>query len=472
MNNNEERDAQRIMMRTGRALKTMLWINNPGVMLLITLCKQLMEEKMIKKGEFADIEKFMKVTKGDYTLVNIPLDESKGKLSAKDLEATFRNNLEAAGITFCKMPDLNKSDGYVQIAIANQDRDKFGAVFERHLNSLLHGGKKDAASLDRLTEGKVSILSIPFEGKESELLGDLEQLKINYALLPDLRVGDGEIQLYVANADLQKVNMWFELYQKDQLAKGNKIPDMKVMDRQQYQATGTMSEEQYVETADEQTRATTEKYQGQAPGAVEKAVFSQNNQPKNQEDPKYLEYLNNPDYVRLSVDKRTLVDKHYDSESFEKALAGGMFTSKVPGTGGKEKLTLVVPTSQVFQANAGNTFIVFLKKDETPKIIDAGGNMVEMTGRELDEKYYMLLDRNVSKVSSLEVSPDQFKQQAPDRGKDKAQERGQTGRRDRFNNFEGRDYDMPDLEEKLLNASQLSVPPKERIPSPPIKAKI
>lgn len=44
---------------------------------------------------------------------------------------------------------------------------------------------------------------------------------INYSQLPDLHVGDGEIQVVVANADLPKVESWYKLYREDLLKKGH-----------------------------------------------------------------------------------------------------------------------------------------------------------------------------------------------------------------------------------------------------------
>lgn len=52
---------------------------------------------------------------------------------------------------------------------------------------------------------------------------DFQSLGINYARLPDLRVGDGSIQFEIANSDMGKVNQWYKLKQRDMLHAGGQL---------------------------------------------------------------------------------------------------------------------------------------------------------------------------------------------------------------------------------------------------------
>lgn len=90
------------------------------------------------------------------------------------------------------------------------------------------GGEKDIQELRNLTSGKTTIVSFPLEDEEELIREDFEKLGINYSRLPDLHVGDGELQVVIANADLPKVESWYKLYRDDLRKDGiTDVPDMK-----------------------------------------------------------------------------------------------------------------------------------------------------------------------------------------------------------------------------------------------------
>lgn len=75
---------------------------------------------------------------------------------------------------------------------------------------------------------KTTIVSFPLEEEEEAIKEDFTSMGINYSQLPDLHVGDGEIQIIVANADLPKVESWYKLYRDDLRKDGiTDVPDMK-----------------------------------------------------------------------------------------------------------------------------------------------------------------------------------------------------------------------------------------------------
>ncbi|MCB5607906.1 hypothetical protein G4974_19375, partial [[Ruminococcus] gnavus] len=118
------------------------------------------------------------------------------------------------------LPDLNQTDGLVQVAIYGEDQLKFQAWYDRFLMAEMKGGEHELQNLNHLTSGRTSIVSIPVEQKIDLLTDDFAVLQVNYSILPDLQVGDGEIQVVVANADLAKVEHWYRMYQEQCLSEG------------------------------------------------------------------------------------------------------------------------------------------------------------------------------------------------------------------------------------------------------------
>ena len=89
----------------------------------------------------------------------------------------------------------------------------------------MKGGEKDLRDLRNLTNGRTSILSLPLEAMKGEWQDDFKAMGINYATLPDLRSGDGQIQVIVANSDLPQVEHWYKLMREDLAKEGTTIED-------------------------------------------------------------------------------------------------------------------------------------------------------------------------------------------------------------------------------------------------------
>ena len=112
----------------------------------------------------------------------------------------------------------------------------------------MQGGEKSWRDLDNLTNARTTIISIPVEENPDFFREDFEKLKINFSVLPDLNVGDGEIQLVIANSDMPKVQFWYERFQETKLEQGEETEALKVMDLSDYTSTGNLTEEAYVNT--------------------------------------------------------------------------------------------------------------------------------------------------------------------------------------------------------------------------------
>ena len=159
------------------------------------------------------------------------------------------------------------------------------------LDHLKNGGEKQYTELMNLTEGQVSIANIPWppadacideyayaetadqeikqklqilsdpsdvpkdffpkegellkeevsvatlEGRLQQLKQDLDGLRINYMILPDMNAGKGYLQIAYAAADAPKLKAWYELYQKTMLSQGTSVKNIKEMSWEDYLKT-------------------------------------------------------------------------------------------------------------------------------------------------------------------------------------------------------------------------------------------
>jgi hypothetical protein len=271
-----ERGKQEVLMalqgvgRLGIMMDPVFKLTAAGTILLIQHFARMYKEGLLNRREFQNFQEFAKLTEGNYQIINIPVG------SWKELEKTgFVHQMEERGVRYVELPDLNQTDGLVQVAIYGEDQLKFQAWYDRFLMAEMKGGEHELQNLNHLTSGRTSIVSIPVEQKIDLLTDDFAVLQVNYSILPDLQVGDGEIQVVVANADLAKVEHWYRMYQEQRLSEGKEIPDFQTMDMGKYRETGVMKEEAYVDTSSEAIQKAVRKYEGQEPGELEQKVLKQ-----------------------------------------------------------------------------------------------------------------------------------------------------------------------------------------------------
>ena len=386
---NDDRETERIMMnvrQAGRALNTMFWIGSPAVMLLLTFLKRMVKQKLLKVGEYEKLEKFVAATSGEYTIANIPV--KKGLVGTKE-KNEIHKELNELGVTFSVLPDFNKEDGLMQFAIADKDQAKFSAWYSRHVMQDMQGGEHEIQDLKNLTEGQMNIVSIPFEGKEEIVNGDFDKLGINYAILPDLNVGDGELQCYVANADIPKVEHWYGLYKEAQLEKGEEVAELKIVDARSYSESGNISPEQYVAMSDDKVKVANAIYEGQQPGSIEQAVMKNESRIQSSENAAYEKLDKNAAYEKITINHESLVEK----SKVAATLQGNeeFFSSRIPGTWGNKEKTLVLPREQVFLTDEGQTYIGFLNKEKKAMVLGATGKPIptdeRLSGTEIKRIY-------------------------------------------------------------------------------------
>lgn len=330
--------------------------------------QRLHHAHQLSKGEVKNFETFMKITKGKYDIVNVP-----GRIQK------FQEELKRSGIRFCMMPDLNKTDGMTQIAVFTEDRQKFQALFEKHIERELRGGEKNLSDLSKLTNNNVSIIDIPCEGAEQAVFRDLDALKVNYAKLPDLKVGDGSVQLMVANADLDKVEHWFAKYKE----KMENISDYKAMRKEDYFSMARMTEKEYMETADEKTKQILESFnEKKMRKELETAAETVKNMDygiRKQSIPRFSQLKENPEFQMISINHHTLVSQEPVAVKFMKENPEWC-VSRIPGTWGDKKQFLVLPSDQVFKTPAGQ-WVAFLEKEKTQLTLNSKGNIERIENR-------------------------------------------------------------------------------------------
>lgn len=376
----DNRENERVMMSLGTGARTMsmlLFADARMAMAVYSLFKRLQKEHILKGGEVEQFEKFLKATDGRFDLVNVPGD-------IKNMKA----ELDQAGIRYCMMPDLNPADGMTQIAVFTEDRQKFSSIFEKQIARQMSGGQKEFQELVNLTENNVSFVSLPCEGMERAVQEDLDKLGVNYAMLPDLHVGDGEIQLAVANADLDKVNHWFSLYKEQLIEQGKE--NYQVMSKKEYLNTAKLTDQDYWKTADPKVDTALKKYENPKTKSLSAEELLGKGHVKPEDHPVFEEMWKDQSLEKVTIDKKSLVDSSPVATSFMEEHPD-FFVSRIPGTYGQNAEYLVLPAENVFQSVNGKTYTAFFEKSGKPLVLDEKGNIQKIeqrkSGKELKQHY-------------------------------------------------------------------------------------
>ena len=369
-----QREVEETLVSITRGLKYMdpvFKLTAMGAIMLIQFIARMIKEGKMKETVYTDFSKFIKQTDGKYDIINVP--SADGEELGKELEQL--------GIRHMVMPDINESDGLIQVAVYQPDKDKFAAWNTRHIISFMQGGNKELRDLQNVTNNRTSIITLPFEGELPQIEADFQSLKINYSILPDLYVGDGQLQMVVANADMDRVRQWYQWKKQDLLSEGKDIPEFSTITLDQYQETGNVTEEEYVQNASPEYQQANAKYEGKEKGTLEQNVEQVDKTVKNEHVIAFEHYSLDPSYVPISIDKATLIEKS-SYPNLEEFQEKGIFACRVPGTWNhddKEEEILFVPIHQVFSSNDGENYYAFLKKDLPPVVINANSGDVIMS---------------------------------------------------------------------------------------------
>lgn len=394
---------------------------------LVTFLMRMAKKGLAASGLVDAFKNFNQKTSGEFTVYNIPLSEEKAqkmnKLNKLSLEldteknpikaASLRNDikklekeipeiaqLKMLGIDYCVLPKLNGSNQTIQVGVANVDDQKFKNWYLNHLTTELQGGQKNLEAIKVFTEGNYTILNMPFEEVDElgVMFSDFNTMGINYAVCPDLNVGDGYTQVAIPNVNRSLVEDWFKLYKEKALSEGKELTkEMYAMDGNSYANTGEVSPEQYINSSDEACKATNEEFEKQA------QPVPWNQKMKHENSPEFVRLMQDNSYQKITINKETLVEGLSTSNMeilMQMAERNNMFVSRIPGTYGEDQEALILPMSNVFTTDEDKTFIAFLHKGKPSMVADAAGNVMK---RSYEDTYkpYDTVTRGFAKVEGM-----------------------------------------------------------------------
>ena len=172
-----------------------------------------------------------------------------------------------------------------------------------------------------------------------------------------------------------KVNQWYKLKQRDLLNMGEELPPIETITMEQYQQTGVMNEESYLDTADEEMKKANEKYAGKEKGELETLMEEKRQELKSNVSSSFYDYTNDPDFIPVSINKASLIEQSCVSQEMrDRFTKEGQFCFRIPGTWekeGQQEKILLVPRLHVFEADEGKSYIAFLNKRHLPLALNA-----------------------------------------------------------------------------------------------------
>lgn len=394
---------------------------------LVTFLMRMAKKGLAASGLVDAFKNFNQKTSGQFTVYNIPLSQEKAakmnKLNKLSLEldseknpikaAALRNDikklekeipeiaqLKMLGIDYCVLPKLNGSNQTIQVGVANVDDQKFKNWYLNHLTTELQGGQKNLEAIKVFTEGNYTILNMPFEEVEElgVMFSDFNTMGINYAVCPDLNVGDGYTQVAIPNVNRGLVEDWFKLYKEKALSEGKEITkEMYAMDGNSYVNTGEVSADQYINSSDELCQAANAEFEKQA----QQVPWTQ--KMKHENSPEFVRLMQDNSYQKITINKETLVEGLNTTNMdvlMQMAERNNMFVSRIPGTYGTDQEALILPMSQVFTTDEDKTFVAFLHKGKQSMVADASGNVMK---RSYEDTYrpYDTVTRGFAKVKGM-----------------------------------------------------------------------
>lgn len=421
----QDRDINQVLMNirgaTGGIISTSL-ISARITFQLAVFLMRLAKKGMVAAGLADSFKDFIKTTEGKYVVYNIPLKAGRAEKlqQINELELKLQNarnpmekaglrneikrfqrempeleQLKKLGIEHCILPKLNGADQTIQVAVSKKSDQTFKNWFLNHLTSELSGGEKGMEEIRIFTEGNYTIFNLPFEEEEFKAaIPDFEILGINYAVLPDLKVGDGNSQIAIPNADRGKLESWFTMWRDRQLREGKEAREMYAMDQESYMSTSCMKDGDYVVAAEEKYQEVNAEFEAQS----KKVPWSAPMQKENSEE--YVRYLQDKNYEKVTINKETLVENMNVSAKTDEMRRNGYFISRIPGTYEESQKTLIIPIDQVFSADDGKTYLAFLPKNQKVMVADSTGNITQYDFHNVYQDYAKV-QRSMNKVESL-----------------------------------------------------------------------
>lgn len=364
------------LTRANRTANLAIGAGIRGVLFLYQFISRMEKEGILKGGEVLSMEKFLKATEGKYDIMNVPYAAADAALSGSirpEALEKIKGSLDASGIRYCVLPDMNPADHRVQIAVFREDAQKFSAFYTGYLRSFLTGGKKEYADLLNFTDGSANIVSIPDEAKEA-MEGALAKLKVDWAPLPDLNLKDGEFQISVASHNTDTVLRAYKLYQEGLLTRGSSLKDARVMTEDDYKETAKLTADAYVEMSDKALLEKSRTYDADTAPEKERAIRKADGNMMVPDTFSFASHIKDPEYTAVSVDCATLVDDSSARIMMERYP--NLFFCRIPGTKDESEKLLAVSKLHAFliEDAAKPRFIVFVNRVTPPSVIGRAGS--------------------------------------------------------------------------------------------------
>lgn len=276
----------------------------------------------------------------------------------------------------------------------NKDDQIFKSWFASHIRVQMSGGKKEITDLKNFTEGNYTIFNLPFEGKELEdACRDFNALKMNYSILPDLKVGNDNSQIAVANADRNKFEIWIKMYREDMLKQEKQPGNIYEMDNESYMDTAAVNEDEYINNASlEYQKVNSEFEEHEVPGPKVNVMQKDDSE-------EFARLKKDGNYEMVTINRETLVDNMAFTSVSKKMREKGYFVSRIPGTYGENEKHLILPVENVFVADEGRTYVGFIPKNK-PSMVAENGN-VKTASYENIHKQYENVTRNMAYAKNL-----------------------------------------------------------------------
>lgn len=429
--------------RTSQATIFAMTIGAKAVIGLMQFMMRLQKEGILSGGEVENFQKFVRATEGKYDIYNVPL------LQGQEQETldSIKEKLDTLKIRYHVLPNVSENDQMESICIFKEDIPKFQQFFSGYIQENLSGGEKNVDDLRNFTGGKTSIVSVP-EVSLDKLEEAMETLQVDFAYLPDLNLKDGEKQFIISDSSVENMKEVYRLYREGLAKRGEEVGDMKIMQsEEEYQDTAKITEDDYRAGAVGKAKEANEKYEGQEVNAKERIFLYRENDIRPSGSHACGEYLNDEKFLKLSIDDATLV--HQPEDPLPQQMMTRYpenFYCRIPGTYGEDEQILQVPKKHVFEVNDADRrrYLVFVKKDEQPTVLSPSGK--KHTEYKSGEDLFSRFDGNRRHTANRPT----YK---PSKNK--------------FNNFEGHNYDFEALEAKLLSGVGESAVPAN-IPKPPM----
>lgn len=360
------------VVQTGMHMGKSIASSKLNPIVLLQYLTKLKLDKRISESDFRSFKEFLKASEGDYTIASLPTQEV-------DKIENFCNSLYEAGITYYVLPDLDMSDGSRQIAILNKDIGKWQGIYESFVSAeLTQGGVLDFQELKAVTAGQYQIKGIALgdyredPSKLSSLLNILKERHVNFSVLPDLKYGDYNLQLAIANVDLDKFQAAMRIYIESYAEEKEKNPafgEAATLTEREYYETGNLSEKEYMETANPELKREMESEKWKKTGSVKSESFE----------------------TALTEKKETLLPgQHYITinKSLVMSQENDMIFTRIPGTEPSQYMFL----SDVQTLDEGNTYAAILDNSRRYAIYQMNEQnlphrVMESTGEEVYKNY-------------------------------------------------------------------------------------